>query len=411
MTQPTIQDNAPMPAAAGSIRACPQCGTTMQTGAELAGFDVQCPACGTVVPPEAQPAQTRRRLHPDLFAGWGVSAAVHFFLILSLGGVTWLSDAGDQKVPDEKPVGLVTEEDKGPPIDNEPPKDIDVQGTATEFQAPSFSTNVSTTPIANVVTGSSPAPSRVDALIGLDMASGGSSSAPMQGNWSDFGTGAGQGGGEGGGWDSFVQGLRRRGLDIVLTFDSTGSMGGEITAVKRQIVRIGQALLKLIPKARISICTYRDHGDTYVVKGLPLTSDLRLVDRCLAQVGADGGGDGPEAVQEGLRWAMTNNRFRPNARKVILLFGDAPPHREDQALCERLAATFRRQHKGIVSTVTCSRGGGGRKLPEFIQIAEAGGGQAFLSKDSRLIVEELIVLVFGPKHRAKVKKVFGLGPK
>ena len=49
-------------------------------------------------------------------------------------------------------------------------------------------------------------------------------------------------------------------------------MGGEIDQVKRQIERIGQTLMTLIPKTRISVCTYRDKGDEYVVKGLPLTT-------------------------------------------------------------------------------------------------------------------------------------------
>ena len=69
----------------------------------------------------------------------------------------------------------------------------------------------------------------------------------------------------GGSWDGMLQSLRRHGLDIVVAFDSTGSMQGEINQVKRQIGRIGSTLLTLVPKTRISICTYRDQGDEYVV--------------------------------------------------------------------------------------------------------------------------------------------------
>src|SRR5690606_557715 len=84
------------------------------------------------------------------------------------------------------------------------------------------------------------------------------------------------GGGSGGdgGWEGMIQNLRRHGLDIVITFDSTGSMSGEINEVKAQISRIGQILFKLVPKARIGICTYRDQGDEFVAKGLPLTGNL-----------------------------------------------------------------------------------------------------------------------------------------
>ena len=82
----------------------------------------------------------------------------------------------------------------------------------------------------------------------------------------------------GGGWEGMLQTMRRNGLDIVLTFDSTGSMQGEIDQVKNQIQRIGSTLLAMVPKARISICTYRDQGDEYVVRGLPLTSDLQEIE-------------------------------------------------------------------------------------------------------------------------------------
>jgi Mg-chelatase subunit ChlD len=207
----------------------------------------------------------------------------------------------------------------------------------------------------------------------------------------------------GGGWDGFLQNLRRNGLDIVITFDSTGSMGGEIREVKEQIKRIGGTLLKMVPKARISICTYRDNGDDYVVEGLPLTSDITEIDRFLAGISAGGGGDEPEAVQEGLRWSVNNNQFRPNARKMLLLFGDAPPHPQDHGTCLSIASDFQREHNGIVSTVTCRRG---TRLDEFIEIAEMGGGEAFLTSDERQIMEQLIVLVFGSKFRSKVLEAF-----
>jgi hypothetical protein len=209
----------------------------------------------------------------------------------------------------------------------------------------------------------------------------------------------------GGGWNGLLQNLRRHGLDIVITFDSTGSMGGEIRSVERQIHRIGSTLLKLVPKARIGLCTYRDEGDEYVAKGLPLTGDIAAIDRFLHSIDADAGGDEPEAVHRGLEWSVTNNAFRPQARKVILLFGDAPPHPQYLSTCLRIASDFSRQQKGVVSTVTCRSS---LRLPEFVQIAQAGGGEAFLTSDERQIMTQLMVLVFGSAHRDKVIEAFKL---
>lgn len=216
---------------------------------------------------------------------------------------------------------------------------------------------------------------------------------------------AGGGSGGGGSWEGMLQSLRRNGLDIVLTFDSTGSMGGEIGQVKQQIRRIGGTLIKLIPEARIGICTYRDEGDEYVVRGLPLTGNIQDVDKFLAGVSANGGGDQPEAVHEGLRWSMSYNEFRPRARKVILLFGDAPPHTEHFRFCLRLASDFNGQRKGVVSTVTCRSP---QRMREFVDIAYAGGGEAFLTTDERQIMTQLLVLVFGSQYRTKVIEAFDL---
>ncbi len=209
----------------------------------------------------------------------------------------------------------------------------------------------------------------------------------------------------GGDWNGLLQSLRRDGLDIVLAFDSTGSMQGEIDEVKNQIRRLGSTLLTLVPKARISICTYRDEGDQYVVRGMPLSNNIQEIEQYLSRVRAGGGGDTPEAVHEGLRWSIEQNSFRPRARKVILVFGDAPPHQQHLPTCLRLASDFHGVQKGIVSTVTCRAG---RQLREFVEIAEVGGGEAFLTTDERQIMTQLMVLVFGSRHRAKVLEAFEL---
>ena len=206
--------------------------------------------------------------------------------------------------------------------------------------------------------------------------------------------------------------LRRDGLDIVLVFDSTGSMRREIDQVKAQIQRIGTQLLRLVPSARISVCTYRDTPDRetagfeFAVKGLPLTNNIRQVSAFLSTISAHGGGDDPEAVRLGLGWAVDPkyNRFNPKARKAILLFGDAQPH--DLSICERYARAFHGGNKGqVVSTVTCR---GTEKLPSFVSIARAGAGEAFLSADETKIMEQLAILMVGSRYKDYWLKDLGL---
>lgn len=221
--------------------------------------------------------------------------------------------------------------------------------------------------------------------------------------------------GGGGNWDGMIRQLRRNGLDIVICFDSTGSMSGEIDEVKKNITKIGTTLFKLVPKARISLVTYRDQDDkdsSYVTRIIPLTSNLQDMQTFLSKVEAGGGGDHPEAVDEGLSWSIKQNQFRPSARKVILIFGDAPPHTESsgnqesgQARCVKFAKAFKGQQKGIVSTVTCRND---KPMPEFYEIAAAGGGEAFISENQREIMRQLMVLVFGSSHKDKVLEAFDL---
>jgi len=200
-----------------------------------------------------------------------------------------------------------------------------------------------------------------------------------------------------------VQTLQNYGLDLVILFDSTGSMGGEIHEVKTKIAEIGTTLLKLIPQTMVGVCTYRDHGDVYVVKGIPLTKNIIQVQQFLNGISAAGGGDDPEAVLDGLQWVTRNSIFRASTWKIILIFGDAPPHAKDMKACVALVGDFRRTWKrAMVNTVSC----GGYDGEEFRQIAEAGGGQAFRISDHRKIMEELLVLVLGDRDR--VRAIFRL---
>lgn len=202
-----------------------------------------------------------------------------------------------------------------------------------------------------------------------------------------------------------VSRLKKDGLDIAIVFDSTGSMQKEIDEVKNRIERIGNTLFTLIPRTRISVCTYRDRGDEYIVKGQELTDKLGTIIQFLSGVNAGGGGNVPESVDAGLSWVISRNSWRSSARKVILVFGDAPPHSDKSQACQQMASDFRHKQRGVVSTVTCRRD---YPLDDFEKIAQLGGGESFLSRDEQQIMTQLMILVFGSKHRRKVIEAFDL---
>lgn len=200
---------------------------------------------------------------------------------------------------------------------------------------------------------------------------------------------------------------RKNGIDIVIVFDSTGSMGSEIEIVKNRIGAIGNVILSKIPRAQFSLVTYRDRRDTYLVRGIPLSDDMHKVQRFISSVRAQGGGDHPEALEAGMEWAMTTLYFRPDSQKAMLIFGDAPPHQHHMKACLKMAKHFRESGKGKVSTITCRSA---VPLSEFYAIARSGGGDAYTLSNTRWLMEELLILAFGREHRNDVLKFFELEP-
>jgi len=383
---------------------CIHCGREFTIHAEDLGGQGHCPHChGTIALPKATGptrAETKpARQHPTNWLDSAISGLVSLvlhttvFIIVALlqttGGTGGAGEGHDVMIGMLPKTDLIdrpeeqlttTEVEKRQSADSE---------TAIEIDIPNPATSAATAP--------------------GDLPSAALSASGGEFGSFDLGTvrisGAAGGASGGGSWEGMIGTLRRTGLDIVICFDSTGSMGGEIDQVKRQIERIGQTLVTLIPKTRISIVTYRDRGDEYVVKGLPLTSSIQEVSSYLSRIRAEAGGDLPEGVDEGLYWSTSQNQFRPTARKMILLFGDAPPHPERLQRCLQIATDFRKNEKGIVSTVTCRSDS---PLPEFYQIAMAGGGETFLTNNQREIMTQLMVLVFGSQHRQKVLESFKL---
>ena len=98
-------------------------------------------------------------------------------------------------------------------------------------------------------------------------------------------------------------GQKQPAVEMVFALDTTSSMGGMIDGAKRRIWGIVNAIMKspCRPAVRVGLVVYRDRGDEYVTRVLPLTSDLDLVYTTLMEARADGGGDTPEDVQSALR--------------------------------------------------------------------------------------------------------------
>ena len=91
--------------------------------------------------------------------------------------------------------------------------------------------------------------------------------------------------------------------------------------------------MQVFKTIRIGLLLYRDYGDNYKYKNLPIkifpfTEDLSVFFKNLHDftiVGREGG-DIPEAVYEALYGAMEFYQWKLGAEKKVILIGDAPPH-------------------------------------------------------------------------------------
>lgn len=173
-------------------------------------------------------------------------------------------------------------------------------------------------------------------------------------------------------------------VEIAFVVDATGSMGDEIEYLKLELEDVLNKTFAQYQHLDIKAGSvfYRDHDDEYVTKYIPLNSDLLKVLNFIKLQKAAGGGDMPEAVEEGLETAIEKLEWSSDARtKIMFLILDAPPHLTAQNkiynLIQQAAA------KGIrVVPIVCS---GADKQTEFLMRSIAlatNGTYLFLTSNS-----------------------------
>ncbi|MBN1533621.1 MAG: VWA domain-containing protein [Spirochaetes bacterium] len=122
--------------------------------------------------------------------------------------------------------------------------------------------------------------------------------------------------------------VQRVPLDILFIFDTTGSMGEEIARLKRtiEIIYLNLSALPSRPRVRFGMVLYKDRGDEYVTRIIPLTENLESFQAALNRITASGGGDLPEDLQSALRDAMTSIQWDTQGVRLCFVVTDAPPH-------------------------------------------------------------------------------------
>lgn len=116
-------------------------------------------------------------------------------------------------------------------------------------------------------------------------------------------------------------------VDVLLLLDKTGSMGNVIDKIKSSSNEIMLDVRSVYANSNFGVATLAD----YLPQREPwklyqdLTNDVAKVSEALSSITLFGGGDLAEAYLRALYEARFLS-WRPDARKYIILFGDAPAH-------------------------------------------------------------------------------------
>ena len=122
-------------------------------------------------------------------------------------------------------------------------------------------------------------------------------------------------------------------LDMVIAFDTTGSMYSYIEAVKKHVIDLIPKLFAANPKLKVSIVAFgdycdmrskRDFGDAYQV--IDLTDNENKLIKFVKEARNTGGGDSDEFYELVIKKIVEETSWREGSTKSVLLIADANPH-------------------------------------------------------------------------------------
>ena len=167
-------------------------------------------------------------------------------------------------------------------------------------------------------------------------------------------------------------------VDVCFIIDTTGSMSDEIDRVKQTLLTLTARLTDSEAREvdlNYGAVLYRDIGDEYLTQAHPLTGDIKAFDKALQGIQANGGGDGPESLNQGLAVAMGGMDWRAGAARVAFLIADAPPHMDYQEDISYARSALAAIHSGVRIHTVAASGLDDRGSLVFRQVAQLSRGK------------------------------------
>lgn len=122
-------------------------------------------------------------------------------------------------------------------------------------------------------------------------------------------------------------------LDMVIAFDTTGSMSAYIEDVRNQVTEMIPRIFKDNEDLRLGIVAFGDYcdmedRDTFgnAYQSIPLTDNENDIIKFVKESKDTSGGDGDEFYELVLKKIIDESPWREDSSKAILLIADADPH-------------------------------------------------------------------------------------
>ena len=173
-------------------------------------------------------------------------------------------------------------------------------------------------------------------------------------------------------------------IDIMFVVDATGSMEDEIAYLRTELADvISRVSTDQNTIIRTGAVFYKDKWDDYLTSVSHLNDKVSVTTEFMSRQKIGGGGDYPEAMDEGLEEALVQD-WNPSAlSRIIFLLLDAPPH-DDPEVMERLERQVREAAKRGIKIIPITASGINRET-EYLMKQMAmmtNGTYVFLTDDS-----------------------------
>ena len=203
------------------------------------------------------------------------------------------------------------------------------------------------------------------------------------------------------------------GLDVCFLVDTTGSMGDDIDNAKENMNVILEGLSTKCEDFRVALIDYRDFADRAEYYDYPamlrldFSQDVDEITAAIYGLDLGNGGDDNETVYSGLMEAAALD-WRPEAQKVIIVLGDAPPldpepytgytydsivavlYNADISLVSDTAVGVGAAADSLINVYTIGTAASTDAADFFSEISEATGG-SYTGVDSASEVSDAIV--------------------